>query len=605
VNEEDRSYVWDRGLSHLEAAASVRGASAGPDRLSRAGRASSSPPWGRASAPTLLDTPVYVPFDDVVVPLPAPPKRVEQAGKAQLPTRGTGRHGSPRRSMWSFLDGVPWPLVIILAVQAAMSLRLIWTNTAFVDEATYLWAGHLEWAHWLHGTPVPAYATYFSGAPVIYPPLGAVADSLGGLAGARLLSMAFMLGVTVALWGTTSRLYGRRAAVAATVLFVALGPTQYLGAFAPYDSMALFLMTVAVWCLVRARVQDDSSLLLLAGIIALVAANATKYATALFDPSVAALGALVVADRRGMKAAAGRFGCIIACTIALAGGLLALGGSWYLDGLQYTTTSRAAGNASAALVLSDAARWVWIPCVTALAGVALAAFSRRGRASMWLVCVLASAGLLVPLQQARIHTTVSLAKQVDYGAWFAAIAAGYAVSRLSGIGRPAWFRAAVTVPVLAVAAYPAWLAGPRQALSFMHGWADSSPLTVAMRPLVREYPGRYLVEDYVVSGYYLRNQVPWQAWENTWYFTYQGKTARVTAVGTQDVTGLAAYDGAVRDHYFSLIALNFGDTSTIDDHVTADIRRYGGYRIVAEIPESDAFGGGQYTVWARTPGGSR
>ncbi len=173
-------------------------------------------------------------------------------------------------------------------------------------------------------------------------------------------------------------------------------------------------------------------MLLMAGIIALVLANATKYATAVFDPSVAALGALVIADKRGMKAAAGRFGCIIACTIALAACLLALGGSWYLDGIQYTTTSRTPGTTPALLVLSDAAEWVSIPCVMALAGVALAALSRRRtRASTWLVFVLASAGLLVPLQQARIHTTVSLAKQVDYGAWFAAIAAGYAVAFLS------------------------------------------------------------------------------------------------------------------------------------------------------------------------------
>ena len=179
----------------------------------------------------------------------------------------------------------PWPLVIVLAIQAALALRLVRSNSAFLDEATYIWGGHVEWAHWLHGTPIPGYATYFSGAPVIYPPLAAIADSLGGLAGARLLSLAFMLGTTTALWGTTSRLFGRRAAVAATLLFVLLGPTQYLSAFATYDAMALFLLAVAAWLLVAARDQADSSLLLLAGIVVLVAANATKYATALFDPA--------------------------------------------------------------------------------------------------------------------------------------------------------------------------------------------------------------------------------------------------------------------------------------------------------------------------------
>jgi hypothetical protein len=359
-------------------------------------------------------------------------------------------------------------------------------------------------------------------------------------------------------------------------------------------------MAVAVWCLVGARDRDDSSLLLFAGIFVLVAANATKYATAVFDPSAAALGALVVADKRGAKAAFGRFGCIIACTVALAGGLLALGGSWYVTGIQYTTTARAPGTTSASLVLSDSAKWVWVPCLIALAGVALSIFSRFTRAERWMVFVLASAGLLVPLQQAHIHTTVSLAKQVDYGAWFAAIAAGYAMARLSRATWPAWLRAVVAVPVIAAAAYPAWLAGPAQALGFMQDWANSSQMTAMMRPLIREHRGLYLVEDYDIFGYYLEKQVPWQAWLNTWYFQYKGKTARVTAVGTQSVTGLAAYDGAIRNHYFTLIALNFGDTAAIDDRITADIRRYGGYHIVAELPYADTHGIGQYTVWGRT-----
>ena len=88
-----------------------------------------------------------------------------------------------------------WPLVAVLAVQMIISLRLVGANTAFQDEALYLWAGHLEWAHVLHGTPIPPFPSYFSGAPVIYPPVAALADSIGGLAGARVLSLAVHAGV--------------------------------------------------------------------------------------------------------------------------------------------------------------------------------------------------------------------------------------------------------------------------------------------------------------------------------------------------------------------------------------------------------------------------
>ena len=69
------------------------------------------------------------------------------------------------------------PLFAVLVVQALLSVRLLGADTAFVDEAAYLWAGHLEWAHWLHGVAIPPFSSYFSGAPVLYPPLGALADS--------------------------------------------------------------------------------------------------------------------------------------------------------------------------------------------------------------------------------------------------------------------------------------------------------------------------------------------------------------------------------------------------------------------------------------------
>ena len=132
----------------------------------------------------------------------------------------------------------------MLLVQAALSARLLWSNTAFQDEALYLRAGHLEWARWLHDAPIPNFPAYFSGAPVLYPPLGALADSVGGLAAARILSLCFMLGVTALLWGTAARLYGQRAALLSTALFATLAGTQFLGAFATYDAMALFLLAL-------------------------------------------------------------------------------------------------------------------------------------------------------------------------------------------------------------------------------------------------------------------------------------------------------------------------------------------------------------------------
>ena len=60
-----------------------------------------------------------------------------------------------------------------------------------------------------------------------------------------------MLGVTSLLWATTVRLYGQRAALLAAALFATLAGTQFLGAFATFDAMALFLLALAAWLGVR------------------------------------------------------------------------------------------------------------------------------------------------------------------------------------------------------------------------------------------------------------------------------------------------------------------------------------------------------------------
>src|SRR5450755_2689400 len=235
-----------------------------------------------------------------------------------------------------------WPLAAVLAVQAALSLRLVRANTAFQDEALYLWAGHREWAHWLHGTPVPPFGTFFSGAPVIYPPLGSLADSVGGLAGARVLSLVFMLGATVLLWDSTGRLFGRRAAFFAAALFAVLGPTLHLGAFATYDAMSLFFIALASWFVVRAGDRQDATGWMVAAGAALAVGNAAAYSSALFDLVVLVLALLTAYPRPGGKLAAGRCATllIVTATLLLAGVLI--GGSSYATGIGRTTLARVA-----------------------------------------------------------------------------------------------------------------------------------------------------------------------------------------------------------------------------------------------------------------------
>src|SRR4051812_37016579 len=98
---------------------------------------------------------------------------------------GAGRPSSVSRAV----------LAGILVVQTGLTLRL--ENTAFADEALYLYAGHLQLDALANGDPLRTEFTgYFSGSPVLHPPLAAAVDSAFGLSGARALSLFFMLGAT-------------------------------------------------------------------------------------------------------------------------------------------------------------------------------------------------------------------------------------------------------------------------------------------------------------------------------------------------------------------------------------------------------------------------
>jgi len=200
----------------------------------------------------------------------------------------------------------------------------------------------------------------------------------------------------------------------------------------------------------------------------------------------------------------------------------------------------------------------------------------------------------VPLNQARIHTTTSLSKHVDFGAWFAAAAAGYALARLSRLGSWKVLRV-VTAPLALGAVLVLGIIGRGQAGDFFQVWPNSTEVTANLQSLTRSHPGNYLAEDYDVPAYYLEGSIPWQRWYDTWYFRYQRPGA------TKPLTGLAAYRAAIDDHYFSLIILDFGDTAGVDKYITQDIRESADYHVIAEARYWDKFGTGQFTIWAYQP----
>ena len=529
----------------------------------------------------------------------------ESSAPATAPAGETSAsHRSPR-AMRARVPG-NWPLVVILAVQTILSLRLVGADTAFQDEALYLWAGHLEWARVLHGTPIPQFPSYFSGAPVIYPPIAALADSVGGLAAARGLSLVFMLASTTLLWGTADRLFGRRAAFFAAALFAVLGPTLHLGAFATYDAMALFLLALATWLVVRAGERQDATGWMIAAGAALALANATAYSSALFDLVVLLIAVVTAIPRPGGKMVAARAATLLAIVaVILTPGLL-LGGSRYWHGITVTTLQRASGNDSPLTVFSHFWSWTGIIVIAALCGAVIGWVSHAGRSRAWLLTLLAVAALLVPAEQASLFTTASLNKHGAMGAWFAAIAAGYAVDRLIATSPAGTMRVVTGGACVVALCFPITL-GASQSRMFATNWPDSSAFVAIFRPLADNSTGRMLVEDPSIAEYYLASGSQWQRWSSTRNIVLRsgaptgGPSTKAGVVGAGNAGTFAMY---IQEGYFSIIALNFTDTTSLDASIAADIHRNRHYHVIQVVPygiELPPVGQGSYVIWQYGP----
>jgi len=532
------------------------------------------------------------------------PQPTEASGPAARTAAGRQERAAGRRARWPRGPGlgVPgwWPLLAVLAVQAVLSLRLVRADTAFQDEAEYLWAGHLQWAHWLHGTPIPPFPAYFSGAPVIYPPAGALADAAGGLAAARILSLAFMLGATALLWGTAGRLYGRRAAFFAAALFAALGPALHLGAFATYDAMSVFLVALAAWCVVRAGERQDATGWMIAAGAALALANATAYSSALFDPVVIALALLTAFPRPGGKLAAGRCLTVAAVVAVLLTAGLLIGGSSYVTGVAHTTLARVAGSDSPLTVLGHSWSWTGLVTVLAICGIIISWATRQGPARTWLLAILTSAALLGPLEQARLHTAASLNKHIGLGAWFAAIAAGYAASKLIAAAPAGRNRTLTSGACVLALAFPLTL-GASQSRVFSTDWPDATSFTAILRPLADHGTGHLLVEDPSIAEYYLPAGSQWKRWSSTRNIVLPSGASTGGPSSTAGVTGpgnTGVFDEYITAGYFSLIALNFADTTALDHHLADELHRNPHYHTIAVIPYGPH---GTYIIWRYEP----
>jgi Dolichyl-phosphate-mannose-protein mannosyltransferase len=538
-------------------------------------------PWLRKSrAP--------VPADQAatqVLPAPVRSEREMLRVRRPAPRQAAGR----RATVISRLA-----LLAILVLQAVLSLRL--HNTAFEDEATYLYAGHMELEHLLHGTALQGdYASYFSGAPVLYPVLGAIVDQAGGLAAARALSLVEMLATTALLYALTRRLFNERIGLCAAALFAVTESAIFLGNFATYDATCLSLLALAAWIAVRTSAFRWPAFLLAALPAAL--AVAVKYAGLLFVPTIAVLPALAGWPERGRRVLWYPAGL----GVAVAGLLLAalrLGGKAYATALSATTTSRAQGTTPDGTILRESLAWGGVLFAVAVIGTVAyvwrvrtepdeqiaPAGGRVRRAALG--AVLTGTALLAPAYQAHLHTDISFLKHIGFGLFFAAPMAGFGLARIMGdyVRRPLF---GVAVWALALAL------GVAQSGSLYHVWPSSGPLVTSFGKYLRPH-ARYLVEVPEVPIYYLMGNPDAQPGQftSTYNISYTDAKGRT-------LTGPAGFAAAVRGGYFQVIAYSDTVTPAADAALATALRSSHSYHLAARVHLSDATGPVVYDIWVK------
>ncbi len=541
-----------------------------------------------------------------------------------------------------------------------IGLTLVGANTAFTDEADYLWIGKLVIGHWLHGTSWPAgYAhRVLSGSAVIYPPLGAAANGLAGLAGARTLSLFFMVGATVLVYLTGTRLLGRTEAIIAAALWAFSAPALRL-VFATYDPMSVFLAALSGWLAVRAAMSRRPAWFVMASGIALGLADATAYSGLVIAPVTIAFALLVWLPRLGTRRAWIFAGLLAAAWLASFALLITVSGSW--AGIDFTVINRkVADYQQAGVIVASIALYSWFVLITALLGAVLGArrlgarrlgarrlgTRRRGARApearglgatglggrerdskqAALLIFLGLTVLVVPAAQLIEGTAWALDKHLAYGIWFAVLASAYACRAVAG-----WLAAAlrdrrglVALTGIVVLAFP-MVANCQLARQTLQGWANSSAFIAAFRPVAAASSGPIFASaQQRVAEYYTPQGTQWFRWKSSdlplkppgpvrgrWYSYYAGKLrgsqASVIALFYAAPPGAGRPGGDSwldehRGHMYGALRelVNFQRSEPGVPALTRAIERDREYRLVSVGPYDSGAQSGIFAIWRHT-----
>jgi hypothetical protein len=358
---------------------------------------------------------------------------------------------------------------------------------------------------------------------------------------------------------------------------------MHVGSYATYDAMALGFLGTAGYFAVRAADDERHWPLLCA--LAMLLANAAKYATVIYDPVIIGICAFRGKGIRPWLETTSWW-------VAGVGGLLFLVGKPYMGGIIATTLSRTQGVTPMTDVLKAGFNWEWAVLVPALAVPAWKLVRHQWGKELWLTVVLAGATLLAPLGEARLHTEVSLNKHIAFGAWFGAIVAGYGVSALLGwMLANARKLAFVSAMVGAVALAVAGALGAKAA-SATTAESHVEYLVPKLRLLAARGHEPFVLTDSSIP----KHELPTIAAPQDWRTIQADKGGQVVVS--------RHFLSSIRNHRFTVIALSFkGRYQYAETVYLRALTATGEYRFVGDIPFSNGVHG-YYHLWERSASSS-
>lgn len=482
-----------------------------------------------------------------------------------------------------------WPLALILALQSIVSLVTL-RNTAFQDEALYLYGGRQLVHYWMGGpAPLENYAFYFSGYPGVYPALGGALDMIGGLELARAFSLFCMLGVNVIIYLITRRYFQTPAALFASATYACVGSVLFLGRLATFDAFCLLLIALATGVAFQASASRHAWLAILPAPL-LVLAVLAKYAAMIFVFPTLGIMALCLLSYHGWEPMLHRLAIAVDMLImSIIVAYLFIDKSAF-HAINGSTTNRIALiTASRVQLFLHVLQMGGVVYVAALVGVVIV-FKSYPRLRL-IAALLYATSWLMPLYHIYKQEAVSLDKHIAYGLFFAAPLAGLALAWLSGAAQQAFASPGgrswlVGLSVVLIV----FTLGLQQSQGIYAQWANTSSLTYALHTQMRDGSGRYLMEDIEVARYDARDVTqPWQ-WNGVQYFYYADPTHR-------PLLGDPAIAQAISDRYFALVELSFVAHPEEARFVAKQMIVTRNYDLIAKVQYQNSFGIGYYFIF--------